>query len=485
MQNSQQESKIKPSIYNWRFAYSEQYDIWFNGFTEAAILTDRKTSANVQKVLNTEPLSESADPLVLQQSRLFTNLLCAAGFVVDSNFDESEALRVRHIAGRISKDSRIGLTIAPTMDCNLACPYCYAYKQADSHMNFRTRDGVIAFVEKLIQFNKAEFLSVSWVGGEPLVAFDVMKELIDAFLDICESNDCSYSHYLTTNGILLDQEIIRDLTEGPVPLSRIQITLDGPRDIHDAKRKFKTGEGTYDCIIKKLELLRGKCHVDVRINVDNKLTCDQAAEVINELHSRNMVGFFQEKRMGYYLAPIAASTAKCASQGPVCFNRAEFAEFAKAVYKKAGHGFMLAGFPQTKPLYCGMLSRNSYAIDSEGRLTKCWEAMGNPDRCIGHISEPVNLNSKVLREWLLHDPLTDNNRCIKCRYLPICMGGCPELVMTQGWSQEVCDHIKWDLEERLWNATKIYLTLTKHNLGDTQLLKELVREQLTQGVPVI
>jgi uncharacterized protein len=322
---------------------------------------------------------------------------------------------------------------------------------------------------------------VSWVGGEPLVAFDILEELTDRFLELCSKYDCQYSHYLTTNGVLLNEEIIEKLTKGAAPMVRIQITLDGPRDIHDAKRKDKTGISTYDRIIEKLFLLRGEMNVDIRINVDNTMSCDQVLELTADLYSKDLVGFFNEKRMSYYLAPVSASTEKCQQQSHVCLTRPEFSKFAREVYEKASPGPRLVAFPETKPLFCGLLSRSSYAIDSKGRLAKCWEAMGNPERSIGHVAKPLSLRNTVLREWLLHDPLTDGNDCSKCKYLPICMGGCPEVLMTQGRTPDVCDHIKWEIKERLTNATEIYLTFTKHKLGNTQLFNEIVRKEFAKN----
>jgi uncharacterized protein len=274
--------------------------------------------------------------------------------------------------------------------------------------------------------------------------------------------------------------MIQKLTEGLAPIKRVQITLDGPRNIHNTKRVDKDGNGTYDRIIENICRLRGKCNVDIRINVDNKMSVEQVVELLNELKSLELIGFYAKKRISYYIAPITTTTEKCQSQSNVCFSRPEFSKFAKQLYEISGFKARFVGFPNAKPVFCGLLSRTSYAIDSKGRISKCWETMGNSNRCIGHVAKPLSLSSKILREWLLHDPLNDNSDCHSCKYLPICMGGCPEVVMTQGRSLEVCDHIKWDLKERLIDATDTYLALTKHKLGNTQLYNELVRREFSK-----
>ena len=474
------ERDVKPSRYNWRFAFSAEYDIWFNGFTGAAILADKETSANIGRVVAGNPVTNSKDPVVTRQSKAFVNLVQAGGFVIDRGFDEVEALHIRHLSGRFGRSRGIGLTIAPTMDCNLRCPYCYAYKHAGSRMSPDTCDAVIAFAERLIQQDKADYVWISYVGGEPLLAFDVMEDLTRRLAALCKANNCRQVHVLTTNGVLLSEKIISILTQKPFALRRLQITLDGPRSIHNVKRQDEDG-GTYDRLISKLELLRGRCDVDVRINVDNMITCESVVELINDLHSRQLVGVFNEKRMIFYLAPIESTTDKCSSVSHTCLSRREFHEFARTVHAKTPYQQPFVGFPETKPHFCGLLSRNSFAIDPEGYVSKCWETLGNRDRSIGHVAEPLTWENTVWREWLTHDPVSSESTCPKCKFLPICMGGCPEVVMTQGRSENVCDHLKWEVEDRLMSATKTYLSMTQHRLGNQQLFESLVRQSF-QGV---
>jgi uncharacterized protein len=100
-------------------------------------------------------------------------------------------------------------------------------------------------------------------------------------------------------------------------------------------------------------------------------------------------------------------------------------------------------YPGTKANYCCADSRTAFVIDPEGNLYKCWNDIGNLKRSVGNIkeNEKENKNSKIpslLFEYLLWSPF-DNQECIGCEILPLCMGGCP----YNGLKNKKVDCEKW------------------------------------------
>jgi uncharacterized protein len=134
-----------------------------------------------------------------------------------------------------------------TESCNLRCRYClysgsYSYERQHSSrkMSFITaKKAVDFFIE---HSKKSEKRSIAFYGGESLVNYPLIKKIIESVKEIK-----NFRFYLTTNGTLLNEEIIRFLAENNVTLS---ISLDGPEKLHDRYRVFPDQKGSFKKIIE-------------------------------------------------------------------------------------------------------------------------------------------------------------------------------------------------------------------------------------------
>lgn len=148
--------------------------------------------------------------------------------------------------------SSIGFTIAPTMDCNMCCPYCYEQK-CDSYMSEETQNAVVDFIKvHLDAFPNAKVLNIAWYGGEPLMYKEAIYNISEKLINICDTHKVSYHAEIITNGVLLDIETAKKLSKD-CRVSRAQVTVDGLGDYHNKKRILKNGEDSYSIIIKNLE----------------------------------------------------------------------------------------------------------------------------------------------------------------------------------------------------------------------------------------
>lgn len=147
------------------------------------------------------------------------------------------------------------LILQVTQQCNLRCKYCtysgnyYNRTHSAKKMDFETAKKAIDFY--LSRSDKAEELCLAFYGGEPLLEFPLIKKCVEYIMK--NKGDQSITFPMTTNGTLLDKEKIEFLVKNNFTL---MISLDGEKESHNANRNFASGKGSFDLIMKNLELLK-------------------------------------------------------------------------------------------------------------------------------------------------------------------------------------------------------------------------------------
>ena len=160
------------------------------------------------------------------------------------------------------------LTICPTINCNFDCPYCFE-NHYPGKMSEKTQNDIIELTKKLLLYSKNKSLHITWYGGEPLLAIDVIESLSKKFLSLVEENKIKYSASIITNGFLLDQEKADILSNYKV--TNYQITLDGLEETHNKTRRLANGGPTFDVIINNLRnnKINGKINIRYNAHKDN------------------------------------------------------------------------------------------------------------------------------------------------------------------------------------------------------------------------
>lgn len=151
------------------------------------------------------------------------------------------------------------ITLQVTQNCNLRCSYCVYSENSNlgqrSHssnvMSFETAKKALDFYHD--HAIDSELISIGFYGGEPLLAFSLIKEVVAYAEDIFEGKEIIYS--ITTNATLLNDKIIDYLREKNF---NVMISIDGPQEVQDANRKFINGAGSYDVVIKNIRRLYEK-----------------------------------------------------------------------------------------------------------------------------------------------------------------------------------------------------------------------------------
>lgn len=151
---------------------------------------------------------------------------------------EIDQLLLENTLSRFSGNS-IGLTIAPTMKCNFRCPYCYEKGRNLATMSIETIQKTKNFISSLKKtYNN---LSVTWYGGEPLLALPIIKELMELSIKVFGSQNVHSS--LISNGYLMTQQSVKTMKE--LSIDHIQITIDGPPEIHNQRRCLPNKSDTF------------------------------------------------------------------------------------------------------------------------------------------------------------------------------------------------------------------------------------------------
>ena len=138
--------------------------------------------------------------------------------------------------------------------CNLNCSYCFAsqgkYHGERALMSFEVGKRAIDFL--IENSGERRNLEVDFFGGEPLMNWDVVKQIVEYARSVEKKYGKNFRFTLTTNGVLIDDDVI-DFSNRE--MSNVVLSLDGRKEIHDATRVDYAGNGSYDRIVPKFQKL--------------------------------------------------------------------------------------------------------------------------------------------------------------------------------------------------------------------------------------
>ena len=139
-------------------------------------------------------------------------------------------------------------------DCNLACRYCFAgkgeYNGQKDLMSLEVGKKAIDFM--IENSGNRVNLEVDFFGGEPLMNFDVVKEIVKYGRSKEAIYNKNFRFTLTTNGVLLNDEVMEFANK---EMSNVVLSLDGRKEVNDYMRPTRNGQGSYDIIVPKFQKL--------------------------------------------------------------------------------------------------------------------------------------------------------------------------------------------------------------------------------------
>ncbi len=314
-----------------------------------------------------------------------------------------------------ARRQRFSATVVLTLDCNLACPYCF-----EDHFRGRhAMSGATArqLVEHVIreQIAKGREVAIRFYGGEPLMALDRLKEIATPLRDAAASHGTKFSCSMVTNGTLLTRSVAEELVS--LGMKSAQFTLDGTPEIHDRQRPFVSGKGSFATVLANLVSV----HDLITIDLGGNFTRENWHEFPQMLDAVLTAGV-EPKRLGPVMfAPVMPKSGNNAGVDPALSCPSSDQPWVIEAGLFLREETLRRGFSAMKPTMgaCMVEFDNDLVVNYDGSLYKCPAFMGWPELSVGTLADGVAdyRESHGLDCWR-------NDACLDCAYLPLCFGGC-------------------------------------------------------------
>ena len=311
-------------------------------------------------------------------------------------------------------------------DCNLACRYCFAeegeYHGRRALMSLEVGKKALDFL--IANSGSRRNLEVDFFGGEPLMNWQVVKDLVAYGREQEKIHNKNFRFTLTTNGVLLDDEVMEFCNK---EMGNVVLSIDGRKEVHDFMRPFRKGAGSYDLIVpnfQKFAESRNQDNYYVR-GTFTHYNLDFAADV---LHLADLG--FKQISVEPVVAPPTEDYAIREEDLPIIFEQYDI--LAKEMIKrhKEGRGFNffhfmidLTGGPCVYKRLSGCGSGTEYlAVTPWGDFYPCHQFVGNEEFLLGNVDEGI------VRTDLTCDfkkcNVYSKKECSSCFARFYCSGGC-------------------------------------------------------------
>lgn len=311
-------------------------------------------------------------------------------------------------------------------DCNLRCQYCFAgqggYGQWRMLMSFDVARRAVDFL--IAHSGPREHCELDFFGGEPLMNWHVVQQTIDYVHKQEKKHGKKIKMSLTTNGLLLDKEKVKYLTDNHISLI---LSLDGRKEMHDRMRPGVHGEGTYDEIVKNLQYcvanrkgeeyyVRGTF---TRYNMD--FTTDVIDMIDKGFPAVSMEPVVGEDTADYSIKEEDLPRVK-----------AEYDRLAKLFIAREEEGRPFFFFHFNMDLWkgpclpkrlrgCGA-GHEYLAVVPNGDIYPCHQFVGREGYVIGNVYEGLK-NFKMMRDFRMNHVFS-KPECVDCWAKFFCSGGC-------------------------------------------------------------
>lgn len=313
-----------------------------------------------------------------------------------------------------------------SQDCNLRCEYCFAstgdYNMGRKLMDFETGKKAIDFL--LEKSANRENLELDFFGGEPLMNFDVVKQVVEYARSKEAEYNKKFRFTITTNGMLLDDDKIDYINR---EMSNVVLSIDGRKEVNDRVRKRVDGTGCYDKIMKNFENLvakRGDKEYYVR-GTYTKYNLDFADDVFH-LYEKGFDQISVEPVVAESTMPYAITERDL----PKIFS--EYEKLSSRMIENEEKGgwfnffhFMLdldqgpCAIKRLRGCGCG----NEYvAINPDGDIYPCHQFVGIDEFKMGNLNDGTFDTDK--KQYFAGTHVYSKNDCKNCWAKFYCSGGC-------------------------------------------------------------
>lgn len=323
--------------------------------------------------------------------------------------------------------------------CNLACPYCFQRDKADS-IGFLSPSQVDLGIKiikdseekiSLINNNQTTIPKISITGGEPLLRnrnnLKVLNYLIEKLYNL------NWPYSITTNGTELSYFV---QNHDPTKNCRnIQVTIDGPKHIHNKRRYYRDGSGSFDKIVNGTnQALEDGWKITLRVNLDmqNIKHLPKLAEFISDQNWLSYDNFFpyvspitDHQSLGDYEiflneADLLKTLLMLTEISPIINDVFDIRHFRGFNYVER---ILLKKDPRYPVIFRCEAVMGMYIFDPKGDIYVCLESVGDKTLRIGTYEPELIINKKAESKWSQRNVL-NIRECDDCKIRFLCAGGC-------------------------------------------------------------
>lgn len=367
--------------------------------------------------------------------------------------------------------------VCPTFTCNLRCPYCYEgldIRSSKIAMSPEMVEHMFHSMDTLISEREATQVNLQFFGGEPFLRHN--KDVVENVITRASSRGWLISGI--TNGTQI-HNFFPIFERYPEQIDQIQITMDGPEEIHNQLRIHADGRGSYQMICKNVTgLLELEIPVLLRVNTGTD-NVDHLPRMFDEFEK---LGWTKSNHFLIQIAPIndhsctgcvpnyqpefklltrlhelfpdweAARDRYRAVLGYDMERRTSLlrhAIFGKESFTLRESGIDLSG--------CSASKHHYVVYGAEGLIYACPETVGVADAAIGKYSPAHEINREKWNKWDLN--ISNTSKCSDCNIAPVCGGACP----WHGFNSSSFDAYEPHCNFAQQTISK-YLDLNKHRI---------------------
>ena len=399
-----------------------------NGLSGAVDLLDDSTREKLEAVATGAGLR--CDPELVARLR-------QRSYLFDGPEDEERLLLAmweRH--RKRARERPLRFALCPTHGCNLACRYCFEGEITSKPSPALGDDAVAAAfhaMERIGAGDPGRKLEVSLFGGEPLLPST--GRAVRRILQEAESRGMSV--VVVTNGTELASAYGDLLERFRRVFNHFQVTIDGPPHIHDMRRPFRSGRGSYQAIVDGVDLLlRLGLNVALRVNLDghNVRHLPELAEIIVRR------GWAGRNNLRCVLAPVADHLGSSGYPDllpedalvreladVIAASEAVRRLFSMDLFRSAQHIGSVLGLTGVKaqPMfrYCEANGLNAFTLGADGYIYPCSEMLGQPELATGTFFPSFEIDETRAAPWRERSIISMAG-CRSCHVATFCGGGC-------------------------------------------------------------
>ncbi len=348
------------------------------------------------------------------------------GYLIEEA-EEEKLYKLRYLDFLDERDSNeVQIFFAPWYDCNFSCAYCYQKGYSNKHQVL-TEEVINAFFNYIDHEFSDRKKYITLFGGEPLLAGHGARARIEQIL--VQASEREIAVAVVTNGYNL-AAYLDVIAKGRV--REIQVTLDGPAEVHNSRRMLKGGAPTFDQIVAGIDgaLERGfPINLRMVVDRDNIETLPALASFAIEKRWTGNPLFKTQIGRNYELHQCQTDSGRLFDRAglyeklyEIVREHPDFLEFHRPAYSVSRFLFDNGELPV--PLFDSCPGcKTEWAFDYTGKIYPCTALVGKEGEEVGSFFPTVTRRDGLIAEWESRD-VTSISGCDKCNLQLVCGGGC-------------------------------------------------------------